>query len=54
MGKDDKEHTQKLFDEFRQGLSKPVISSHVVAELENGALEYVKENLKTIKQKKAM
>jgi hypothetical protein len=43
-----KEHTQKLFDEFRKGLSKPIISSHVIAELENGAPGYVKENLKTI------
>jgi hypothetical protein len=43
-----KEHTQKLFDEFKKGVYKPVISSHVIAELENGAPEHVKENLKTI------
>jgi predicted nucleic acid-binding protein len=43
-----KEYTRKLFDEFRNGQHKPVISSHVIAELENGAPEYVKENLKTI------
>jgi hypothetical protein len=29
----------------------PVISSHVIAELESGAPEYVKENLKTIDYK---
>jgi predicted nucleic acid-binding protein len=46
-----KEHTRKLFDEFRKGLYSPVISSHVIAELENGAPEYVKENLKTINYK---
>jgi predicted nucleic acid-binding protein len=46
-----KEHTRKLFDEFRKGLYRPVISSHVIAELENGAPEYVKENLKTIDYK---
>jgi predicted nucleic acid-binding protein len=46
-----KEHTRKLFDEFRKGLYSPVISSHVIAELENGAPEYVKENLKTIDYK---
>jgi hypothetical protein len=43
-----KEHTQKLFGQFRNGVYKPVISSHVIAELENGAPERVKENLKTI------
>jgi predicted nucleic acid-binding protein len=43
-----KEYTQKLFDKFRNGICKPVISSHVIAELENGAPERVKENLKTI------
>jgi predicted nucleic acid-binding protein len=43
-----KEHTRKLFDEFRKGVYKPIISSHVIAELENGAPENVKENLKTI------
>jgi predicted nucleic acid-binding protein len=46
-----KEHTRKLFDAFRKGLYSPVISSHVIAELENGAPEYVKENLKTMDYK---
>ncbi|MCL1817485.1 MAG: hypothetical protein FWG35_01050 [Spirochaetaceae bacterium] len=43
-----KEHTRKLFDKFKNGIYKPIISSHVIAELENGAPDYVKENLKTI------
>ena len=43
-----KEHTRKLFDEFKNGKYKPIISSHVIAELENGAPEKVKENLKTL------
>jgi hypothetical protein len=43
-----KEYTHKLFDEFRKGKYKPIISSHVIAELENGAPENVKENLKTL------
>jgi predicted nucleic acid-binding protein len=43
-----KEHTRKLFNEFRRGMYKPIISSHVIAELENGAPEYVKENLETV------
>ena len=43
-----KEHTHKLFDKFKNGTYKPIISSHVIAELENGAPDYVKENLKTI------
>ncbi|MDR3170797.1 MAG: hypothetical protein LBU17_04120 [Treponema sp.] len=43
-----KEYTYKLFDEFRKGKYKPIISSHVIAELENGAPENVKENLKTL------
>ena len=45
---DFKETTQKLFDKFKTGVYKPVISSHVIAELENGAPEHVKENLKTL------
>jgi len=32
-----KEITHKLFDHFRSGVIKPIISSHVIAELENGA-----------------
>jgi len=43
-----KEYTQKLFEKFKNGTYKPIISSHVIAELENGAPEYVKENLKTV------
>jgi predicted nucleic acid-binding protein len=43
-----KEYTRKLFDEFKKGMYTPIISSHVIAELENGAPEYVKENLRTI------
>jgi len=44
-----KVHTHKLFKKFIDGIYKPVISSHVIAELENGAPEYVKDNLNTIK-----
>ena len=43
-----KEHTRKLFEKFKKGIYKPIISSHVIAELENGAPNHVKENLKTI------
>ena len=43
-----KESTQKLFEKFINGSYKPIISSHVIAELEQGAPEYVKENLKSI------
>lgn len=46
-----KEHTRKLFEKFKKGDYKPVISSHVIAELENGAPDHVKENLKTINYK---
>jgi len=46
--KEFKEYTQKLFCEFKNGKYKPVISSHVIAELENGTPEKVKENLKTL------
>jgi rRNA-processing protein FCF1 len=42
------EYTRKLFKEFKNGKYKPVISSHVIAELENGTPENVKENLKTL------
>ena len=45
---DFKESTQMLFEKFKKGIYKPIISSHVIAELENVAPEYVKENLKTI------
>jgi predicted nucleic acid-binding protein len=43
-----KEYTRKLFEEFKNGIYKPIISSHVIAELENGAPDHVKENLQTI------
>jgi len=43
-----KENTQKLFEKFREGTYIPIISSHVIAELEQGAPDYVIENLKTI------
>jgi len=43
-----KEYTYKLFEKFRNGTFKPIISSHVIVELENGAPNHVKENLKTI------
>ena len=43
-----KEPTRKLFDKFKKEAYKPIISSHVIAELENGAPEHIKENLKTI------
>ena len=43
-----KEHTRKLFEKFKKGIFKPVISSHVIAELENGAPDRVKEILMTI------
>jgi rRNA-processing protein FCF1 len=43
-----KTHTQMLFEEFKKGTYIPIISSHVIAELENGAPENVKENLKTL------
>jgi len=46
-----KEHTCKLFEKFKDGTYEPVISSHVIAELEDGAPDYVKENLKTINYK---
>ena len=43
-----KEHTRTLFEKFKSGIYIPVISSHVIAELEDGAPDHVKENLKTI------
>ena len=36
-----KEFTQKLFEKFNNGIYKPIISSHIIAELENGAPEHV-------------
>jgi predicted nucleic acid-binding protein len=43
-----KDQTQKLFDAFRNGIYRAVISSHTIWELNNGAPDHVKENLKTI------
>jgi hypothetical protein len=37
------EYTRKLFEEFKNGQYKAVISSHVIAELENGTPDNVKE-----------
>jgi len=41
-------YTKKLFEGFKNGIYKAVISAHVIAELENGAPERVIENLKPI------
>jgi len=43
-----KDISYKLFEKFKNGTYKPIISSHVIAELENGAPDYIKENLKTL------
>ena len=43
-----KDFTQKLFNNFRSSIYKPIISSHVIAELENGAPDFVIDILKTI------
>ena len=43
-----KEHTCKLFEKFKNGIYIPVISSHVIAELEDGAPDNVKDNLRAI------
>ena len=40
--------TRKLFDLFKTGVYKPVISSHVIKELDDGAPDYVKNILTTI------
>jgi len=40
--------TRQLFELFRKGVYTPVISSHVMTELNDGAPEHVKANLKTI------
>jgi len=42
------EPTKMLFELFRQGLYKPVISGHVITELDDGAPEHVKDILITI------
>jgi len=41
-------HTHRLFDKFKNGTYKPIISSHVIDELENGDPDHVKKNLETI------
>jgi len=46
--KEFKEATRKLFEEFKKGNYKPVISSHVIDELENGAPQKVIDNLNTL------
>jgi len=43
-----KEPTQELFELFRKGIYKAVISSHTIYELDNGAPDKVKNNLKNI------
>ena len=43
-----KNPTQKLFCLFKNGTYIPVISSHVIAELDKGAPDHVKNNLKTL------
>ena len=42
------EPTRKLFELFRSGVYKPVISSHVIDELEDGAPDMVKDIVQTI------
>ena len=46
--------TQKLFDLLKNGTYIPVISSHVLAELNQGAPDYVKKNLEYWNMKKMM
>ena len=45
FGDEFKDVTQKLFKKFKEEKYKPIISSHVIAELENGAPDHVKEIL---------
>jgi len=40
--------TKKLFEEFRKGYFKPVISTHVTNELEDGAPQYIIDNLTSL------
>ena len=44
--------TQKFFDLLKNGSYIPVISSHVLAELNQGAPDQVKENLETLEYEK--
>jgi len=46
------EPTKQLFELFRKGVYTPVISAHVISELDDGAPQHVKNNLKTIKYEK--
>ncbi|GHV84197.1 hypothetical protein AGMMS50212_15370 [Spirochaetia bacterium] len=46
------EPTRKLFDVFKNGQYKAVVSSHTYDELNNGAPDRVKENLETIEYEK--
>ena len=41
-------HTKKLFENFINGKYLPIISSHVITELENGAPDNVKNNMRTL------
>ena len=42
------EPTKKLFELFRNGVYKPVVSTHVMNELDDGAPEHVKDIITTI------
>ncbi|GAA5818646.1 MAG: putative PIN domain protein [Methanobrevibacter sp. CfCl-M3] len=42
------ESTKKLFEKFKDGYYIPIISSHVMYELNNGAPQYVIDNLKSL------
>ena len=46
------EATRILFEKFRRGDYRAVISTHTYGELNNGAPEYVKTNLETISYEK--
>jgi len=46
------EPTQRLFELFKDGAYIPVISTHVIDEINKGAPEHVKENLQTLKYEK--
>ncbi|MDR3291667.1 MAG: hypothetical protein LBT10_05885 [Methanobrevibacter sp.] len=43
-----KESTVLLFDEFKKGNYKSVISDHVISELDDGAPQYIVDNLNTL------
>ncbi|MDR2428853.1 MAG: PIN domain protein [Candidatus Margulisbacteria bacterium] len=44
--------TRRLFDLFRKNVYKPVISDHVITELNDGAPDDVKANLETLNYEK--